>query len=296
MNTHANIDTVTIVSDLKRLGFSDYEARIYLAVLARSPATAYEISNSSGVPRPNTYSVLKALAGRKAVLPVSTKPIKYIAQPPESLFKSIALQTGELCETLADRLSMLNEDPGEQYVWDISGEAEVHGKISDMIAGATGVIWLKAEAAILRKHQEELRAATQRGARLVVILYGDDPDEFRFNDKCEIYEHEGSGFPMGFADNHVTLTVDDVETLTANVGPAIAATHTKNPAIVKMAISLLRHDYYMAEMFRALGPEIDAVFGPHLRSLRQHSYSNEQFAQFEERQEERSASQTPAAN
>ena len=101
---------------------------------------------------------------------------------------------------------------------------------------------------------------------------------------------------MGFADNHFTLTVDDVETLTANVGPTVTATHTKNAAIVKMAISLLRHDYYMAEMFRALGPEIDAVFGPHLRSLRQHSYSDEQFAKFEERQEEHSVGKTPAAN
>ncbi|NNK77681.1 MAG: TrmB family transcriptional regulator [Litoreibacter sp.] len=289
MNQHMNADRVTILSDLKLLGFSDYEARIYLAVLAKSPATAYEISNNSGVPRPNTYSVLKALAARKAVLPVSTNPIKYIPQPPESLFKSIAIQTGELCDTLADRLSAMNVDPGEQYVWDISGDTEVHGKVADMIAGATQVLWLKAEAAILHRHEAELRAATERGSRLVVILYGNNPDEFRFNDNCEIHEHEGSGFPMGFADNHFTLTVDDVETLTANVSPTVSATHTKNPAIVKMAISLLRHDYYMAEMFRALGPEIDAVFGPNLRSLRQHSYSDEQFAQFEERQEEHAA-------
>ena len=122
--------------------------------------------------------------------------------------------------------------------------------------------------------------------RLLVILYGDDPDEFRFNDLCEVYEHEGTGFPMGFADNHFTLTVDHRELLTANTDQTMMAAHTENRAIVKMAISLLRHDYYMAEIFRVFRPHIDAAFGPNLRKLRQHSYSPEQFALFEERQEE----------
>lgn len=285
MNQHLNTEKVTILSDLKRLGFSDYEARIYLALLAKSPATAYEISNSSGVPRPNTYSVLKALAARNAVLPVSTNPIKYTAQPPDRLFKSIAMKTSELCENLVERLEEINVDSGERYVWDLSGESEVHGKIAEMIAGATEAMWFKAEASILRQHMDALRAATKRGVRLLIILYGDNPDEFRLNDHCEVYEHEGTGFPMGFADNHFTITVDHVEMLTANLGPSVTATHTQNHSIVKMAISLLRHDYYMAEIFRALRPEIDDVFGPHLRALRRSSYSDEQFAQFEERQQ-----------
>lgn len=286
MNQHLDSDTVTLLSDLKRLGFTDYEARIYLALLAKSPATAYEISNSSGVPRPNAYSALKALADRNAVMPVSAKPIKYVPQPPDRLFRSIATKTGELCDTVAERLAAMSVDPVERYVWDLSGDTEVHDKIADMIEGAEEALWFKAEAAILRRHGVALRAASERGVRVLIILYGDDPDEFRFNRHCEVYEHEGTGFPMGFADNHFTLTVDHVEMLTANLGPAVTATHTKNHAIVKMAISLLRHDYYMAEIFRALRPEIDAVFGPNLRDLRRHSYSDEQFHQFDERQKE----------
>lgn len=62
--------------------------------------------------------------------------------------------------------------------------------------------------------------------RLLIILYGDDPEEFRFNDRCEVYEHEGSGFPMGFADNRVTLTTDHDEMLTANFGASVATTFT----------------------------------------------------------------------
>ena len=67
---------------MKGLGFTDYEARVYLALLAKSPATAYEVSNGSGVPRPNTYSALNALTTRKAIMPVSTNPVRYVPQPP----------------------------------------------------------------------------------------------------------------------------------------------------------------------------------------------------------------------
>jgi HTH-type transcriptional regulator, sugar sensing transcriptional regulator len=288
MNQHLNNETLTVLSGLKSLGFTDYESRVYLALLTKSPATAYEISNSSGVPRPNTYSALKALASRKAVMPVSANPIRYVPQPPERLFKSIATKTSELCNTVAERLSALTVDPGEHYVWDLSGDAEVHGKVAEMIGTAKSAIWVKADAEILRRHGEVLRkAAVGRGVRLLIILYGDDPDEFRFNDLCEVYEHEGTGFPMGFADNHFTITVDHRQMLTANRDDTVTASHTESRAIVKMAISLLRHDYYMAEIFRAFRSDIDSEFGPNLRRLRQHSYSPEQFALFEERQEER---------
>ena len=47
-----------------------------------------------------------------------------------------------------------------------------------------------------------------------------------------------------------------------------------------MALSLIRHDYYMAEIFRHFKDDIDAVFGPHLRDLRLRSYSPEQVESF----------------
>lgn len=286
MNKNHSTETLEILNDLRALGFTGYEARVYLGLLQKAPATAYEIANESGVPRPNTYSALKALTERKAVLPVSTNPVRYVPQPPERLFRSIAVHTSELCDVVADRLAQLIVDPGEHYVWDISGSAEVHDKIAEMIGSATEALWFKAEASLLRRHDVALRAAAARGVRFMIILYGNTPEEFRYTDACEVYEHEGSGFPMGFADNHVTLSVDHKEMLTANLGHDVNATHTKNTSIVKMAVSLLRHDYYMAEMFQALKPEIDAVFGPNLRSLRQHSYSDTQFSQFEQRQAE----------
>ena len=51
---------------LQQLGFSEYEARAYLALLQRSPLNGYELAKVSGLPRANTYAVLQKLrnAGR----------------------------------------------------------------------------------------------------------------------------------------------------------------------------------------------------------------------------------------
>lgn len=53
-----------LLLDLKQLGFTEYEARVYFQLLLQSPATAYEVAKASGVPRPNTYNALEALSQR----------------------------------------------------------------------------------------------------------------------------------------------------------------------------------------------------------------------------------------
>ncbi len=270
-----------IVSSLKELGFTDYEAKVYLALVKSSPATAYEISHNSGVPRPNTYSALKSLATRGAAMPVSESPARYVPQQPESLFGSIATQTQELCEAVTSDLSALASTPQDQYVWNLHGESEVHEKVSDMIDGATSEIWLKADPLTLRRHAERLRtAATKRRVRLMIILFGEDPDEFRFNKRCEVYVHEASGVRMGTADNLFTIAIDYREMLTADMDGEMQAAHTANAAVVKMALSLIRHDYYMAEIFRRFKDDIDSAFGPHLRDLRLRSYTPSQIRSF----------------
>ncbi|MEO1328754.1 MAG: helix-turn-helix domain-containing protein [Pseudomonadota bacterium] len=278
MATDRKIKSAALLSDVKSLGFTEYEAKAYLALIESSPATAYDISNRSGVPRPNTYSALKALAARGAVMPISENPSRYVPQPPDQLFSAIASQTRQLCDTISERLSDIAETPGEQYVWNLRGETEVHGKVADMIAGAERAIWFKGEPSTLRVHAKRLRAAAvDRGVRLMVILYGQDTEEFRYTSACEVYIHEATGVPMGFADNLFTVAVDHREMLTANLEETMVAAHAENRAVVKMALSLLRHDYYMAEIFRVFKDEIDAEFGEHLRDLRKRTHTPEQY-------------------
>ena len=56
------------VSGLSDLGFTEYEARIYLALLKENPANGYQLSKRTGVPRSMVYEALGRLHARGAVL------------------------------------------------------------------------------------------------------------------------------------------------------------------------------------------------------------------------------------
>jgi HTH-type transcriptional regulator, sugar sensing transcriptional regulator len=269
-----------LVADLKRLGFTEYEARVYIQLLRQSPATAYEVSKSSNVPRPNTYHALDALAQRGAVLPVNENPVRYVAADPEALFETISRQTRALCANISDRLSAMTPERDDQYVWTLQGDAAVHDRIDQLIDESRQSLYIKAADDVLRRHTAALRRAAERGVETLIVLFGFDADEFRFTPNCRVYIHEANGVRMGTADNLFTLAVDHAEMLTAATDGEVIAAHTRNRPIVTMAASLVRHDYYMAEIFARFGPEIDAAFGPYLRDLRLGVFSAEQATSF----------------
>tara|TARA_R110002124_G_scaffold104370_13_gene254394 strand:+ start:48220 stop:49089 length:870 start_codon:yes stop_codon:yes gene_type:complete len=272
-----------LLGDLKRLGFTDYEAKIYLQLLRHSPSTAYEIAKSAGVPRPNTYQALENLAQRGAALPVSESPVRYIAAAPEVFFATIARQTNALCTDVVERVAKFALVANDHYVWTLRGEMSVHDKIGVLISQSCKAVWVKAADDVLRQHKPALKAAAARGVEILIVLFGQDASEFVFSDTCRVYIHEGSGVRMGSADNLFTIAVDHKEMLTAAMDGEVTAAHTQSHPIVNMAQSLIRHDYYMAEIFAKFGSEIEASFGPHLQKLRMASFSQTEIESFKEK-------------
>jgi len=277
-----DVPAPALLEDFRRLGFTTYEAKVYMQLLTEAPATAYEIAKATGVPRPNTYNALESLAKRGAVQPISESPTRYVATPPDRHLANLGRQTMALCDNLTRELAKLRVVDDEPYVWNVQGELAIHRKISSLISESRTNVWIKAADDVLRPHADTLRAAAERGVDILIILFGRDAAEFRFGPSCRVFLHEGNGVRMGTADNLFTLTVDHAHALTATTDKQTAF-HTRNYAVVQMADSLIRHDYYMAEIHARFGPEIEAAFGPHLKDLRLRTFSLEQISSFRER-------------
>ena len=93
-----------LLSDLQGVGFTEYEARVYLGLLQKSPATAYEVAKQHGLPRPNVYTVLETLERRGAVQRVSEDPVRMVPVDPQTLFDRISRTMAERCASLQERL------------------------------------------------------------------------------------------------------------------------------------------------------------------------------------------------
>ena len=154
----------------------------------------------------------------------------------------------------------------------------VQEKIEAMIAESRHSIWIKAADDVIRRHKSSLQKAAARGVALMIVLFGKDADEFRFNKQCRVYIHESDGTRMGTADNLFTIAVDHQKMLTANMEGDVMAAYTSCAPIVTMAQSLIRHDLYMAEIFAQFGPQIDKAFGPYLRDIRMSCFTPDQIS------------------
>lgn len=275
------VETNGPVGRLQALGFSEYEARAYIALLGVCPATGYEISKAAGVPRANTYAALESLTKKSAVQPISENPARYMPLAPDVLLGRIAEDTSARCTALARDLAVAEREEAGQFVWTIAGERNVHAKIAEMIGRARDHVWIKADEESLDTQRDALAAAGRRGVEVLIILFGGSPERYRFGRKGTVYLHEANGMRIGFSDNLFTLAIDFVEALTASVRGDVYGAYTRNEAVVRMAETLIRHDVYLAEIFEHFGPEIDARFGPHLLSLRRRHFSPDQLEALE---------------
>ncbi len=267
-------------SEMQKLGFTDYEAKIYIQLLRMHPVTAYELSKVTGVPRANAYHSLESLTRKEAVQPVSEDPVRFVPVPPQVLLEGIASSTQRRCDLLTSQLNSLSKSEDSQYVWTISGEPAVDERIKQIVLSAKKCIWIKAQDQVLRRHEDVLRRMADSGIEIFIILFGDEAEEFRYSDNVKIYLHEGNGKSIGTADNLLTITVDHEQLLTANVQGKVFASYTRNQPIITTADSLIRHDYYMAEIMIRFSDDIQESFGPHLKSLRESRFTPEQLERF----------------
>lgn len=263
---------------LQQLGFTNYEARVYLGLLKASPATAYEVSKQTGLPRANVYAALTTLERKSAVQPVNENPVRYVPVEPRRLLGRIQKETAARCDALAEYLVANTASAATEIVWTLSGDSQVHGKMSDMIQQARKHVWIKAAHSALEPHIDELRTAVAGGVDVLIILFGEAADlaSYEFGPLCKAYLHEGSGAHVGISDSLVTLTRDFQEAMTATTGPKGHGAFTGSRPVVTLAESLIRHEIYLAEIFLHFGQRLEQKFGPALYRLRSKYLPQEQ--------------------
>lgn len=274
-------DIAGLVADLVRLGFSDYEAKLYIALTERSPLTAYQLGQATGVPRPNVYSALDKLVAKQAVQRVMEQPARYIAVAPQLLFDRISRETAKQCSDIGNRLSVRSSPPAAHVVLTVSGKANVELKIAQMIRESVNRIWLKASEELLEPHRSVIEAAASRGVQVLIILFGSSPHRFDFGGNCNVFLHDNNGLKLGVADNMFTVVRDSREALTANVIGECYGVYSVSPPLVMIAELLLRKDVYLAEIMAKMGDQVDEAFGPYLLSLRRRYFPESHRKRFE---------------
>lgn len=258
-----------LAAALRELGFTDYEARAYVALAATHPATAYEIAKKASLPRANVYATLHKLEARGAIQPVTENPVRYVPVDPEQFFRRVQRSTAGLCEDVVRAMRNNVKEAESAYVSIFRGEHEVRAKLAGMIEHARDHIWLKGPVALIEPHAAALGKAARRGVMVRLIVFGHAVSGLKPHKRIDLIPHEGDGEPHGPpSDRMLTATVDSEAMLIASFAGAVKASFARDYSIVYVIETLLLHEVYLAEIHAAFGRQLDLRFGRQLARLR----------------------------
>lgn len=256
-----------LIEDLRNIGFSEHEAKIYIALFSLGQATAYEMAKEASVPVPNTYNVIRSLSTKGAVRKIAEKPARFVAVEPSELFHTFAARVSENCSSIISQFESFKPKTAVSFVEIIQDERAIVDKIVASINKARIQVICKGD----RKNPEEIEnaivRAAARGVQCLFVHYGEPPPAFT-EAGVLCWPHEGNGVRLGMGAEYLTICCDYENALIYRISPDTELAYSDNRSFVYMTSVMIRHEIYMSEIMGTLADEIEQHFGPGLYDLR----------------------------
>lgn len=256
-----------VVNKLKSIGFSDYEARAYIALLKNNPATAYEIAKSSGIPTSKIYEVLSRLNEKGVILElIENAKKRYIPMEPDEFVKGYRTRIEGALNNLSKELSMFKKETNVSYVWNIPDHENFVEKARQMISQAQGSILLSTWQEELIPVHDLLKQKEKKNIKIAIVHFGKSELKigqiFPHPIEDTIYSEKGG---RGFV-----LVVDAKEALMGTVfkNSHVEGAWSKNNGFVTLAEDYIKHDIYIMKIIKRFDPVLIKKFGDNYHKLR----------------------------
>ncbi len=245
---------------MQTLGFSQYEAKVYLALLQQPNVTGYELAKNSGVPASKIYAILNKLIAKEIVQAIDSDPKKYIPQPPEEILSRMRGDFLETIDTLSEKLEQLYQksDESDEHIWNLSGRNSILRKLLDFINASRHSIFLSVWDEEVDAIASCLKQAQQRGVSITIVHFGQQVlglgQEYRHGREHQIRIERGG--------RRIVLIIDDKKVILGHFSEngSSNAVWTTNKGMVLLAKDYIIHDIYTILMMQKFGREAMEIF------------------------------------
>jgi HTH-type transcriptional regulator, sugar sensing transcriptional regulator len=227
-----------LVQRLQLLGFSQYEARAYCALLQRAPANGHEVAKTAGIPTSKVYETLERLLQKGAVLVQRSDPTLWAPVPYRDLTATLRERMESNLTAVEQGLAQLGHEQDTKLTWSLSG----HGHVVDSMRRAIDRTRQRLAAAIPSGELDELtpalRAAAERGVAIDLVA-GDGADlDLPEGERVRVRRRPDGGQ----GDDRLAVVLGDgEETVLADLGLARPeGMWTHHPAVALLAAEHLR--------------------------------------------------------
>jgi sugar-specific transcriptional regulator TrmB len=226
-----------LIQRLQALGFSQYEARVYTALLQKSPANGHEVAKTAGIPTSKVYETLERLRTKGAVLVQRSEPTLWAPVPHRDLLGRLRHQMETTFTAVEQGLAQLGYEQDTALTWSLSGRGHVVDSMRRAIERSRERLAGALPAAVLGELAASLRAAAERGVA-VDLVTDEDAVDLPDGDGSRVRRRPGGGADE---DRLAVVVGDGEETVLADLGrdrPEGMWTH--HPAIALLAAAHLR--------------------------------------------------------
>lgn len=260
------MDLEIILNNFKALGFTEYEGKVYLSLLAHHPSSAYNISQHSGVPHSRVYDITRRLIKKGYAVSHGANPELYSPISPEELISTLKRDNARLTGELQEQLESINFESDFDPVWNLSGKKEALDLSLELIESAEKEIYIGLWDEELTFLKDALQRCHDKGVKVFVLVYG--TMELGFGNV--FYHSILNTEDVKINGTTLDLAIDSKVCITGSLGGAktCQAVWTRNKGLIKSIEGYLTHDFFISEIGKKFGNEIDKAFGHNLEKLR----------------------------
>lgn len=247
-----------LIDQLIALGMTEYESKVYLALLSDHPATGYQLSKVAGIPRSMVYEALGRLEARGAVLKThEEKATLYRPVSPDTLLDRYERDMQNRIGQLRSGLAPLYQQQDEGRLWNFSGRKEALSYAAELINGATSELMLVLTDADVEELRDLFTSAYERGVNLGIILTGESTFELG-----QVVHHPKHETELHRMQETLVVVADEREFLISSGHTTTTATVTTNANMVLIARQFIWMELFAQRIFARLGADLLAVLDP----------------------------------
>ncbi len=175
---------MTDIHELFRdIGFSVNEAKVYTALVTKSPLNGYETAKRANVTRTMVYDILSRMVNKGVIeVIVQNGTNLYSPVPYKELFRNLKEVYNERLQLMEETLDSLESDrQNDNYINNITDYENMIAQIRALIRGAQREIYLSLWYEEARLFMEDLKAANEKGVSIITFSFCAIPYDFGVN-------------------------------------------------------------------------------------------------------------------
>ena len=258
-----------IIESLKELGFNTYEAKVYVALLKKYPATGYEVAKLAGIPQSRTYDTLKVLEDKHIVIAANTKPITYNPIKPKQLTQRFQKKMNSTINFLDKHLPDVKSDYNEPIIT-ITDKQNIRDKVIEVIHNAKREIYMEIWSQDYKNFEQDLLDAYNRNVEIRIVGYDNFHSRFGL-----VFEHAfARDIELSLGGRMIIIAADDSEGIIGKISSLkndindTSIIWTKNQGIVFIIKEFIVHDMYLIDVEENLVEQMKYIYGKGFKRLK----------------------------